>query len=49
MELSENELIEFLPELQLKRISILKKVLGIEDFDLDVSEAELHNVIDYMF
>ena len=48
MEFIETEL-DFNPQIQMRRIRILKKILGIEDFDLDVSEFELQNVIEEIY
>ena len=33
-------------QIQIRRIRILKKILGIEDCDLDISEFELQNIIE---
>ena len=49
MELSEYELLDFTPKTQLKRIKILKTILGIENIDIDISENELHNIIEHIF
>ena len=36
-------------QIQMRRIRILKKILGIEDTDLDISEFELQNIIEEIF
>ena len=36
-------------QIQMRRIQILKKILGIENSDLDVSEFELQNIIEEIF
>ena len=48
MEFIEKEY-DFNPQIQIRRIRILKKILGIEDSDLDVSEFELQNVIEEIY
>jgi len=48
MEFTEKEY-DFNPQVQMRRIRILKKILGIEDSDLDVSELELQNVIEEIY
>ena len=48
MEFTEKEY-DFKPQIQMRRIRILKKILGIEDSDLDVSELELQNVIEEIY
>ena len=48
MEFTEKEY-DFNPQIQMRRIRILKKILGIEDQDLDVSEFELQNIIEEIF
>ncbi len=48
MEFTEKEY-DFNPQIQMRRIRILKKILGIEDSDLDVSEFELQNVIEQIY
>ncbi len=48
MEFIEKEY-DFNPKIQIRRIRILKKILGIEDSDLDVSEFELQNVIEEIY
>jgi hypothetical protein len=48
MEFIEVEL-DFNPQIQMRRIRILKKILGLEDSDIDVSEFELQNIIENIF
>lgn len=48
MEFTEKEY-DFNLQIQMRRIRILKKILGIEDSDLDVSELELQNVIEEIY
>ena len=48
MEFIETEL-DFNPQIQMRRIRILKKILGLEDSDIDVSEFELQNIIENIF
>ena len=40
---------DFNPQIQMRRIRILKKILGLEDSDIDVSELELQNIIENIF